>query len=104
MSVPGQRGGRKSRLTGNRCECTACGEMFNGVSGFDRHRVGRHGVGRRCLNVSEMTARGYSRNEAGFWVTDSEAQRAGRHAGAGHFAARDKAPAVIRQCDRREGI
>lgn len=54
-------------LTGRRCQCCGCGEYFNGERGFDRHRVGEHGVNRRCLTVDEMTARGWHRNGAGFW-------------------------------------
>ena len=80
MSAPGQQAGRRPRLTGNRCECAACGEPFNGVSGFDRHRVGRHGLDRRCLDVAEMVAHGFARNFAGFWITESEPQRAARGA------------------------
>ena len=54
------------KLTGRRCQCCGCGEYFNGERGFDRHRVGVHGVNRRCLTVAEMTARGWYRNAAGF--------------------------------------
>ena len=54
------------KLTGRRCQCCGCGEYFNGERGFDRHRVGVHGVNRRCLSIAEMTARGWYRNAAGF--------------------------------------
>jgi len=57
------------RLSGNRCQCTACGEFFNRVSTFDKHRTGRFGVDRRCLTTEEMQARGWSLNAAGFWIT-----------------------------------
>jgi len=61
-------------LTGNRCQCPACLDLFNSPSIFDRHRVGdfakagelRHE--RRCLTAREMAARGWSRNGAGFWI------------------------------------
>jgi len=59
------------RLTGNRCRCTACGEPFNSVSTFDRHRIGGwqgRGADRRCLSSSEMRARGWDRNAHGFWI------------------------------------
>lgn len=61
-------------LTGRRCLCTACGEYFNSESVFDHHRTGRFERGgvagsRRCLSVSEMLARGWSLNRAGFWIT-----------------------------------
>lgn len=77
------------KLTGNRCQCTACGEYFNGVAGFDAHRIGRFGVDRRCLDVAAMTAHGWMRNAAGFWVTDSHAQRATRQTAAGVSAHRE---------------
>ncbi|WP_148667894.1 hypothetical protein [Mizugakiibacter sediminis] len=56
-------------LTGNRCQCPACGEYFSRVRAFDRHRVGTVGIGRRCLAEAEMIARGWQRNAAGYWVT-----------------------------------
>lgn len=55
------------KLTGNRCQCTACGEYFNGMQPFDKHRIGPFDDTRRCLTVPEMTARGWTRNAAGFW-------------------------------------
>lgn len=60
-------------LTGNRCQCSACGERFNSVSVFDRHRVGyfdsaEHRGARRCLHHREMLARGWSLNAAGSWI------------------------------------
>lgn len=57
------------KLTGQRCECTACGQFFNRVSTFDKHRVGNFGVDRRCLTVDEMRAREWRVNDAGFWLT-----------------------------------
>lgn len=56
------------RLTGCRCQCCACGDYFGSVDVFDRHRVGEHGVNRRCLSADEMTALGWARNERGFWI------------------------------------
>lgn len=72
------------KLTGNRCQCPTCGEYFNGVQPFDKHRVGHYANGgqrntRRCLAVAEMEARGWTRNAAGFWTTEARAQRAARH-------------------------
>jgi hypothetical protein len=60
-------------LTGNRCQCPTCGEVFNSLSVFDRHRVGSFegpasACARRCLSVVEMAARGWSRNGAGYWI------------------------------------
>lgn len=56
------------KLTGCRCQCCACGEYFGNVVVFDRHRVGRHGVDRRCLSVDEMSAMGWEQNGRGFWL------------------------------------
>ena len=70
-------------LTGSRCLCRTCGERFNSVSMFDRHRVGRVDLaapsyGRRCLTVEEMTERGYSLNAAGFWIERASHDRTRR--------------------------
>ena len=62
-------------LSGNRCECAACGERFNRVSTFDKHRVGEFAKPgewantRRCLSVDEMQAKGWRANDKGYWVT-----------------------------------
>ena len=56
------------KLSGRHCQCCGCGEYFNGERGFDRNRVGMHGVNRRCLSIAEMIARGWYRNAAGFWA------------------------------------
>lgn len=58
-------------LTGNRCKCPHCGEFFNSLSTFDRHRAGNwenRGANRHCLRPEQLTAKGWSKNEAGFWV------------------------------------
>ena len=60
-------------LTGNKCECTACGQFFNRVSTFDKHRVGTLGASRRCLSVDEMAAKGWRLNDKGFWLTEARA-------------------------------
>lgn len=66
------------RLTGNRCLCTACGEYFNGVQPFDKHRTGDFGTKRRCLTVPEMAAAGFIRNAAGFWCDRASTEHAAR--------------------------
>ena len=73
---------------GNQCECTGCGEFFNSVYGFDKHRVfmdkdarGRYIEDwdrRRCLTVAEMKAKGWSLNDYGFWVTKKMSEEAKR--------------------------
>jgi hypothetical protein len=59
---------KKPTLRGNRCQCTACGEYFNRVSTFDKHRTGAYDERRRCLSVPEMEGKGWKRNAAGFWT------------------------------------
>jgi hypothetical protein len=59
------------RLTGSRCRCAACGELFNSVSVFTRHRAGLWVDGdarRRCLAPQEMAQKGWRHNAAGFWI------------------------------------
>jgi hypothetical protein len=63
-------------LTGNRCECTACGEYFSSERSFDRHRIGQFGIDRRCMTADAMTADGWARNDRGFWLTP-DPRRAG---------------------------
>lgn len=58
------------RLTGNRNQCQGCKQYFNSVTAFDKHRVGEHGVDRRCRTPEEMTALGMLINHAGFWITE----------------------------------
>lgn len=60
------------RLTGNRCQCPACGEPFSSVREFDRHRIGAFATlgewmhKRRCLTPAELDARGWRCNGRGF--------------------------------------
>ena len=71
------------RLTGSRCRCQACGELFNSVTAFTRHRVGPwtdRGAWRRCLTHSEMIQNGWTCNVAGFWITETRVARLGRSA------------------------
>jgi hypothetical protein len=69
-------------------QCGACGLDFSSVSGFDKHRVGKHAYlyaeglrmnppredGRRCLSVSELEAAGMAQDARGRWglVKDRE--------------------------------
>jgi hypothetical protein len=73
-------------LTGNRCQCTGCGEFFNSATTFDGHRVGAYAPKnrpntRRCLAVAEMQAKGWLLNGAGFWISET---RSGRQQRRGH--------------------
>lgn len=56
-------------LTGDRCRCPTCREYFNSTTAFDKHRIGSFSVDRRCLNPTEMQAKGMSQNAGGFWIT-----------------------------------
>jgi hypothetical protein len=57
------------KMRGDRCRCTTCGELFNSTLAFDKHRIGEYGSSRRCLDAVQMTARGMSKLDDGFWVT-----------------------------------
>ena len=86
------------KLTGNRCQCAACGELFNGLAGFDLHRIGPHNGLRTCLPVTAMIANGFDKNAAGFWVTDSGAQRIAKQSAAALERSRSSYPSPsIRQ-------
>jgi hypothetical protein len=69
--------------------CSACGENFNSVELFDRHRVGAHAYtlieglrvdppredGRRCLDAGEMGERGWRLNGRDRWIDPARAFR-----------------------------
>lgn len=62
--------------------CRACDQDFNGLTLFDKHRVGKHEYtalegmamtpprrdGRRCLTETEMKLKGWEPNKYGRWV------------------------------------
>lgn len=66
-----------------------CGEDFNSVELFDRHRVGTHAFtfleglrldppredGRRCLDAAEMRELGWRLNGRGRWIDPARAFR-----------------------------
>jgi len=56
-------------LANDRNQCQSCKGYFNSVTAFDKHRKGKHGVDRRCLNEEEMLGLGMSLNKDGFWIT-----------------------------------
>ncbi len=54
-----------------RCECAACGEGFNSVRAFERHqRMMANGTA-RCLDASEMRAKGMVWRD-GWWYTTAD--------------------------------
>lgn len=55
-----------------RCQCTGCGEFFNSITVFDRHRVGAfEGLEapsqRHCLTTVEMDSKGWTIDPRGCW-------------------------------------
>ena len=57
------------KLTGRRCQCAACGEYFNSVGAFEKHRTGSHQKdSRRCLKADEM-------EKAGMFCRERESAR-----------------------------
>lgn len=57
------------KLGGSRNQCQGCKEYFNSNSAFDGHRTGKFGKDRRCRTPEELIAKGWLKNEAGFWIT-----------------------------------
>ena len=57
-------------LSGDRNQCAGCAELFNSTFSFDKHRVGSHGVDRRCLTPTAMLEKGFRKNSHGFWVSN----------------------------------
>lgn len=41
-------------LTGKRCKCPVCHEVFSTESNFNRHRKGEYGVNRHCINPEDV--------------------------------------------------
>lgn len=71
---------QRLKLTGQRNQCPTCSALFNSVAAFHRHRVAKTPgtpYPRRCLDTSEMTARGMSVSRSGFWVTEAHPLRRG---------------------------
>lgn len=64
-----------------RNQCPACGELFNSVGAFDKHRYGEYGKedkeksgtykpsDRKCLDRNGMEELGMLKNNAGFWIS-----------------------------------
>lgn len=62
-----------AQWAGHRIEhCTGCHATFTGTTSGDMHRVGEHGVDRRCLTDEEMLTKGMTQNPRGFWTTGRE--------------------------------
>lgn len=55
-------------LRGDRNQCQICKQYFNSTGAFDKHRIGKHGVDRRCRTPEEMTQAGMFLRPDGFWI------------------------------------
>lgn len=86
------------KLTGRRCQCRSCGEYFNSVPAFDRHRTGEYTLadgssGRRCRTLAEMREIGMVLPAHGFWA--KEAMREGRFWPTRHAKTAANAPSPL---------
>ena len=45
--------------------CSTCHLSFSSQGGFDKHRIGRHGVDRRCMTAVEMVEAGWTVSDQG---------------------------------------
>ncbi len=66
-------------ISTNHCECTGCGEFFNSAYAFEKHQIwgkpdGQGNQAMRCLTPAQMVAKGWSRNEGGWWITSARPQ------------------------------
>lgn len=53
--------------------CSRCNQVFAGIVAFDAHRTRSFAQKqRRCLTPTEMSARGLTRNEKGWWTMKQE--------------------------------
>jgi len=59
---------KELKVGARRNQCSGCKVFFNSARPFERHRIGKHGVDRRCMTADEMIAKGMSINEAGYWI------------------------------------
>lgn len=55
------------KLNGARNQCRGCNRYFNSNGAFEKHRIGEHGVNRRCMTEEEMIAKGMVLRPDGFW-------------------------------------
>ena len=52
------------KVGNRRCQCSGCGEYFNSVFAFEKHRKGNHSNNSRYCDTSKMF-----KNANGYWVT-----------------------------------
>ena len=70
---PKNSAGEKRFLQGEHNQCPGCGEYFNSNYAFDFHRIGDHGIDRRCASVQEMETMGMALNKTNWWVSRQKA-------------------------------
>ena len=58
------------KLRGDTNQCPTCDKYFNSTKAFNLHRIGEHGIDRRCKTTEEMLSKGMAINHRGFWVTE----------------------------------
>lgn len=67
-------------IRGGKAEhCSVCHQTFTGTSAGDAHRVGSHGVDRRCLTPDEMRShpkRPMEQDRRGYWRFPTPAAKA----------------------------
>lgn len=56
------------KVGARRNQCSGCKVFFNSVTPFSKHRIGQHGIDRRCATNEEMLAMGMSINKDGYWI------------------------------------
>jgi|JI10StandDraft_1071094.scaffolds.fasta_scaffold12737_10 hypothetical protein len=62
------------KVTHTRCQCAECGEYFNSVGAFDKHRI--HRVEKKpvypyCLSPDGMLLSGMVKNASGYWCSSA---------------------------------
>lgn len=57
-----------TKLTGNKCQCVVCGEVFSTVSNFDKHRKGDHDKARYCVDPEGVGLELRSSKNGDYWV------------------------------------
>jgi hypothetical protein len=56
------------KLTGNKCQCVVCGEVFSTVSNFDKHRKGDHDKARYCVDPEGVGLELRRSQKGAYWV------------------------------------
>lgn len=58
-------------LSGDKNQCRGCLCYFRSTFAFDKHRIGAHGIDRRCMSTQEMVEAGMVQKPDGFWVSSA---------------------------------